>query len=150
MKRTLFAGLLCLTLCHYTSGESESETEKYIIENERQWAESVATGDTSALERFIADDFVGVDPKGNVYDKAEMIADTKEAPKHFISNHLNQVKVKFHGDTAIAQGDETWERRSGEPKRGRFVWIDTWMRRNGKWQIVAAVDVNAPEKSPTP
>jgi len=36
-------------------------------------------------------------------------------------------------------------RRAGAPPRGRFVWTDTWIRRNGKWQIVAAEELIAPE-----
>jgi aminopeptidase C len=72
-----------------------------------------------------------------------MIADTRTAQQYFVSNRLNEVKVRFYGDTAIAQGDESWERRSGE--RGRFVWTDTWIRRNGRWQIVATEDLVAPE-----
>ena len=114
------------------------------MESERQWAESVASGDTATVERILADDFVGVDPKGPLYDKAKMISDTREAPKYFVSNHANDIKVRFYGNTAVAQGSETWERRSGE--RGRFVWTDTWVKRNGKWQIVAAEDLIAPEK----
>jgi hypothetical protein len=90
---------------------------------------------------------VGVDPDGSFYDKAKEIADTRESPKEFISNHLNEVKVRFYGDTAVAQGSETWVRRTEKPLRGRYVWTDTWVRRNGKWQIVAAEDLIAPEVS---
>ena len=74
-----------------------------------------------------------------------MIGDTPNAPKHFVSNRLNDVKVRFYGKTAVAQGSETWEKHSGE--RGRFVWTDTWLQRNGHWQIVAAEDLIAPEKA---
>jgi Domain of unknown function (DUF4440) len=144
LKRTLIACLPCLALCSCTwNGRTQAETERYIIESERQLAESVASGDTAAVERILADDFVGVDPKGPLYDKAEMISDIREAPKYFVSNHANDIKVRFYGNTAVAQGSETWERRSGE--RGRFVWTDTWVKRNGKWQIVAAEDLIAPE-----
>jgi ketosteroid isomerase-like protein len=136
-------GMLCL--CQCSADKDQTETERYILESEKQWAESVASGDTSIVERILADDFVGVDPKGNLYNKQQMIADTRNAPKYFVSNRLNDVKVRFYGDTAIAQGSETWEKRSGE--RGRFVWTDTWIRRNGSWQIVAAEDLIAPEKS---
>ncbi|SRR6266540_663099 len=146
LKRILIACLPCLVLCSCTSDErTRAETERYIIESERQWAESVATGDSATVERILADDFVGVDPKGPFYDKAKMISDTRESPKYFVSNHANDIKVRFYGDTAVAQGSETWERRSGEPRRGRFVWTDTWVKRNGKWQIVAAEDLIAPE-----
>ena len=132
-------------LCHCSEQKDQRDTERYIVESERQWAESVATGDTSAIERILADDFVGVDPKGHLYTKRQMIDDTRNAPKYFVSNRLNDVKVRFYGTTAIAQGSETWEKRSGE--RGRFVWTDTWLQRNGRWKIVAAEDLIAPEKS---
>jgi ketosteroid isomerase-like protein len=132
-------------LCHCSVQKDHKETERYILDSERQWAESVATGDTSAIERILADDFIGVDPKGRLYIKQQMIDETRNAPKYFVSNRLNDVKVRFYGNTAIAQGSETWEKRSGE--RGRFVWTDTWLRRNGRWQIVAAEDLIAPEKA---
>ena len=134
-----------LFFCNCSIHNDQKETERYILESERQWAESVATGDTSAIERILADDFIGVDPKGGLYNKQQMITDTRDAPKYFVSNRLNDVKVRFYGNTAIAQGSETWEKRSGE--RGRFVWTDTWLRRDGRWQIVAAEDLIAPEKA---
>lgn len=142
--RRAFAMLGTLCLCNCSIQKDQKETEHYILESERQWAESVATGDTSAIQRILADDFIGVDPKGGLYNKQQMIADTRNAPKYFVSNRLNDVKVRFYGNTAIAQGSETWEKRSGE--RGRFVWTDTWLRRDGRWQIVAAEDLIAPEK----
>jgi ketosteroid isomerase-like protein len=134
-----------LCLCHCSGQKEQNETERYILESERQWAESVATGDTSAIDRILADDFIGVDPEGHLYNKQRMIDETRNAPKYFVSNRLNDVKVRFYGNTAVAQGSETWEKRSGE--RGRFIWTDTWLQRNGRWQIVAAEDLIAPEKS---
>ena len=148
LKRTVIIGLVCLVGCACTREDDHRQVERYIIESERQWAESVATGDSSTVERILADDFIGVDPKGRFYDKATMVADTRKVPKNFLSNHANDIKVRFYGDTAVAQGDETWERRSGDPLRGRFVWTDTWVRRSGKWQIVAAEDLIAPEQTP--
>jgi len=135
-----------LLACACAREQDHREAERYIIESERAWAESVASGDSSVVERILADDFVGVDPKGRVYDKSKMVSDTREAPKYFVSNHANEIKVRFYGATVLAQGDETWERRSGDPLRGRFVWTDTWVNRNGKWQIVAAEDLIAPEQ----
>jgi len=124
---------------------SQLEAEHYIRESERQWAESVASGDSSVVARILADDFVGVDPDGRQYTKAKMVSDTRTAPQYFASNHLNDVKIRFYGNTAVAQGNESWVRRKGAPKHGRFVWTDTWLLRNGKWQIVAAEDLTVAE-----
>lgn len=73
-------------------GAGVPSDEQIIVACERDWAESVASGDPSAVERCLADDFIGVDPKGRTYDKATMIADTRNGPKYFVSNHLNEVK----------------------------------------------------------
>lgn len=97
------------------------------------------------IVRILADDFVGVDPEGNHYTKQQMVKGTYDAPKYFISNHLNDVKVRFYGNTAVAQGDETWVKRK-DSSTARFVWTDTWVLRNDKWQIVAAEDLIAPVK----
>ncbi len=139
--------LICFLYGARGQETSTAEAERYIKESERLWAESVANGDASVVERILAEDYIGVDPDGGFYDKAKMVSGTREAPKEFISNHLNEVKVRFYGDVAVAQGSESWVRRTGSPLRGRFVWTDTWVRRNGKWQIVAAEDLIAPEPS---
>jgi ketosteroid isomerase-like protein len=142
----VFAGvLICVLYAARAQESSTAEAERYIKESERLWAESSANGDTALVERIVADDFVGVDPDGSFYDKAKEIADTRESPKEFISNHLNEVKVRFYGDTAVAQGSESWVRRTEKPLRGRYVWTDTWIRRKGKWQIVAAEDLTVAE-----
>ena len=144
----VLATFVCCGFCSCRQSCNQKEAERYITESEKQWAESVASGDKSVVERILADDFVGVDPKGRLYDKAKMVSETAEAPKYFVSNHLNEVKIRFYGYTAIAQGNESWERKSGE--RGRFAWTDTWLRRNGRWQIVAAEDLIAPEPTVSP
>lgn len=150
MKRKLLVFAACGLICSlYATRARDSaataDAERYIKESERLWAESVVTGDTSAVERFLADDIVGVDPDGSIYNKAKELEETRQGPEDFVSNHLNDVKVRFYGDTAIVQGSESWVRRTGSPLRGRYVWIDTWMKRNGKWQIVASVDVAVPD-----
>ena len=111
----------------------------YIEKAESDWAETVATHDCSVLERILADDFVGVDVDGSQYDKAAAMKSCKSPESKFASNHLDSVKIRFYGDTAIAQGSESWKLKSG--RSDKFVWTDTWLKRNGKWQIVAAEDL---------
>jgi len=111
----------------------------YIEKAESDWAETVATHDCSVLERILADDLVGVDVNGSTYTKAANVNTCKTQTSSFASNHLDEVKIRFYGDTAIAQGSESWKLKNG--KSGKFVWTDTWLKRNGKWQIVAAEDL---------
>ena len=118
---------------------------KYICDSESGWAKSVATGDASVVKRILAEDFIGVHPSGRQYRKAEMVEGTAKAPEVFVSNTVNDVIVRFYGNMAVAQGSESWRKKNGDV--GRFVWTDTWLKRNGRWQIVAAEDLTAPEEA---
>jgi ketosteroid isomerase-like protein len=123
---------------------SQSEAEQYIKSSESAWAESISTGDSSVVERILAEDCVWV-LDGRVLTKSQAVADAKNGPGDFLSDHLEYAHVRFFGETALVQGSEIWTRKGG--RKGRFVWTDTWLRRNGKWQIVAAEDDSVPIKN---
>jgi hypothetical protein len=111
------------------------DAQKYIKDSEAAWAESVSSNDASVVKRILADDCVWI-LEGRTMDKAGAIAAAARGPGDFVSNHLDYATVRFFGDTAIVQRSDTWTRQSG--KTGHFIWTDTWIRRNGQWQIVAA------------
>jgi Domain of unknown function (DUF4440) len=147
----VFVTGICLFVnCNNVQAQSAKidyeKARQYITESEKQWAEAVASGDSTVVQRILADDFIGVDTKGFQYNKDHEVHNTPEGPKYFKSNHLNTIKIRFYGNMAVAQGDEIWVRYSGEQLTGRFVWTDTWLFRNDKWQIVAAEDLIAPVK----
>jgi uncharacterized protein (TIGR02246 family) len=139
--------LLALSLSTATAAladqgfSSQADAERYIQQSEAAWAASVATNDASVVKRILADDVVWV-LDGRVLDKTRAVAEAAKGPYDFLSNHLDYAHVRFFGDTAVVQGSETWTRKGG--KMGRFVWTDTWVRRNGQWQIVAAEDISVP------
>ena len=58
---------------------------------------------------------------------------------------MDEISVRFFGDTAVAHGSETWTRKDGST--GRYVWTDIWARRDGQWQVVAAQDAAAPPQT---
>ena len=122
---------------------SQAEAEQYIKSAEAAWAQSVATNDSSVEAKILADDVVWV-LDGEVLNKAQAVEGAAKGPVNFDSNHLEYAHVKSYGDTAVVQGSEMWKRKDGN--KGRFVWVDTWVRRNGQWQIVGAADVRVPVK----
>jgi hypothetical protein len=63
-------------------------------------AEAGLKGGTATTERMLADDFLGVAPDGSFNGKAKQIADTRDNGDT-VSNHVNEVKVRFFGDTAV-------------------------------------------------
>jgi uncharacterized protein (TIGR02246 family) len=117
-----------------------AETE--IREMERAWAHVAVSGNPAIIERIFTDDFLGVSPEGAQYTKRMFIDDTNAHPLGFLANEIDDIKVRFYGEVAVAQGSETFTRKGGD--KGRFVWTDVLVRRDGAWKIAAAQDVVAP------
>ena len=125
-------------------GSPEEETVKFMIAAEAKWANSACSPQPD-LKEVIADDFQGTSPSGRRYDKAKAItSDTKALERDCL---LGEVKVRFFGDSiAIAYGGESAvsKAKDGKETKHCLIWADTWLKRAGKWQIVAAQDTDIP------
>jgi TonB family protein len=122
-------------------------TAKHMIEMERKWAESACT--LQSVAEFIADDFQGTAPSGKRYDKKAAIQN--DVARKERECRLDDAKVRFFGDSvALVYGSERATRKpeNGPEKMRCLVWTDTWLKRRGKWQIVAAQDTDVPCKWP--
>jgi Domain of unknown function (DUF4440) len=113
---------------------------------EAKWASS-ACNPQPDLKDFFAGDFQGTSPTGRRYGKEEAITtDTKSLSRDC---QLGEVKVRFFGDSiAIAYGAESTMTKDSNGKETKrcLIWTDTWLKRAGKWQIVAAQDTSVPCK----
>ena len=125
---------------------SDAESDAYMRQAEEDWAALAVRPIPGLLERIIADDYVGVNSDTVVRDKAKMIALAAEPPSgKYVSSKLDYVHYRHFGDTVLAQGGESLQRKDGGPDYS-LIWTDVWMWRDGKWQIVASQDSVLPAK----
>jgi hypothetical protein len=118
----------------------DEDTVKFMTAAEAKWASSACSRQPD-LKDIIADDFQGTSTKGKRYGKEDVV--TTEAKFMSRDCQLGEVKVRFFGDSiAIAYGAENRidKDSSGKETKRCQVWTDTWLKRAGKWQIVAAQD----------
>jgi len=121
---------------------ADNPTAKFMIDAERQWAEAACTHNKIA-EKILADDFQGTSPEGKRYTKSEEVADMSDLSKTARDCRLIDAKVRFFGDElALVYGSESSVRKAkdGAEKARYLIWTDTWLKRNGNWQIIAAQD----------
>jgi hypothetical protein len=119
-------------------GQSDPAALRYICESERAWSRSVASGDTSAPTRVLADDYVGIGSSGNRFTKGEMAAQPPRTSKAVSFSDNDYVRVRFFGSTALNQGRDSIRTKDG--RKSHLIWTDTWLKRDGKWQVVQSQD----------
>jgi uncharacterized protein (TIGR02246 family) len=112
-----------------------------IAAGERAWGQAFVTGDVATVQRLLADDFAGVSPTGETYGKADMLKDLGASP-HETADRIEGLTIRLYGDTAIAQAHEHTVGPPPELKPSETVFTDTWVRRGGRWRIVAAEDLD--------
>jgi hypothetical protein len=126
---------------------ADDSTAKSLIDFERQWTESSCT-QNDIKKTILAEDFQGTAPDGTRYSK-------KEAMAHSLSGKpeeacvLHEVTVHFFGDAmAILYGSESAVHIETDGRRHtvKLTWTDTWLKRHGIWQIVAAQDMPTQSK----
>jgi hypothetical protein len=129
--------------------DQNDQTAKSLIDKERQWAEASCTH-SLIVQDILADDFQGTSPDGGKrYSKKEAVEEAKTSKPEARDCHLDDAKVHFFGDNiALVYGHETATRKSNDGKENTrsLIWTDTWLKRNGTWQIVAAQDMWADSK----
>lgn len=127
-------------------GSPDEGAVKFIMAVSAMWSSSNCSPQ-SGLRDVIADDFQGTFTNGQRYAKDEAIAADPALVKLSRDCHLGEVNVRFFGDSmAIAYGAEDRIRKDNDGKEAKRcqVWTDTWLRRNGRWQVVAAQDTVLP------
>jgi hypothetical protein len=121
---------------------ADEATAKSLIDYERQWAEDGCTHN-GIQETILAEDFYGTAPDGSRYSKKEALARAQSSVREQACT-MYEVTVHFFGDAmAILYGSESAMRTAadGQKHTVKLTWTDTWLKRRGAWQIVAAQDM---------
>lgn len=145
MKRTRFAVILNAVLLvapvlYASAGSTQNITEAELLRRTQQLYDALTSADKTPWKTYYADDAMFYDEKGRTMDKTALLADVEPLP----SGYTGEIKV-VHPHTIFAPGvaifayecDEV-ETVFGQELHARYHSVDTWLNRNGKWQIAAS------------
>jgi hypothetical protein len=121
------------------SGDPVAMTQEELVRRTQELFDAVVPGNKQPWEKYFADDCIFADEKGRNLNKAQLIADIAPLPKGY-SGTIKVAKPQsvIHGGTAILSYDlDETETVFGQNLTARYHATDTWLRRNGIWQIVA-------------
>jgi len=136
--------IVLVLLCGSNVG-SAAQSDAAIIESElvrrtQELYDAVVPGDQAPWKKYFADDSIFSDEKGRTMDKTKLIADITPLPTGYSGTiKLDRVQSRIYENVAILSYDanET-ETIFGQKLSARYHVTDTWLRRDGNWQIVAS------------
>jgi ketosteroid isomerase-like protein len=113
--------------------------EQTLMNLEREWVDALVRRDLGALERIMANDIVGVGTKGEVWSKAQLIADIKSGDYTIESANVSDMTVRVYGTTAIVTGRYTDKSKyKGHDSSVIARFVDVYLKRGGRWQAVSS------------
>lgn len=134
-----------------TEGKDATSTatgsvEQDLLKLERDWLDAYTKRDVAAMERIEADDFMITFADGAMRTKADEIASIKQPapagpPPIFMTE---DTKVRLYGDTAVLTGKVIMKgtyaegSRKGEGYNLQYRYTDVYVKRSGRWQVVAS------------
>jgi hypothetical protein len=90
------------------------------------------------MEKILAPDFVGTNPRGRKSGKSAAIVSAKEGPSIFESAQAGPIEVRVFGDMALAFGGDMLVLKNGPAREITTAWTDTWLLRHGEWLAIAS------------
>ena len=155
MKRIFIIALLIIAMAALALGQargkggasrnnagsrSAGSADQALKSLERQWSEAFKDRNQQALGRLLANDFIFTDDDGQVYNKSQYIDAVMKVIK-VDSYNIDEITTRTYGDTGIVAGRWTGKFTvDGRDASGAFRFTDTFVKRQGRWQAIAAQD----------
>ena len=104
----------------------------------QEWADAERRGDTASLAGILADDFVGIGPRGFMLTKEQWLARYQSGDLRNASFIVDEVQVRIYGDAAVATGRQTQQGAfQGHDIAGQFRVTQVFVKQQGRWLVAA-------------
>jgi hypothetical protein len=136
---TLALGLVLSTtaLAKEKGTGATTDVEGTLKKIEQELNDSILKSDTTAFEKYLTSDYLGIGPDGVTQNKSELLSDIKSGTLKLESSTMSDMKVQVAGaDMAVVVYRSTDKGTyKGKDVTGEYRWLDVFVKRDGKWQI---------------
>lgn len=140
----LFTVVATVLICFSISGYGQSQptvspSEQEVRKLERAWLDAYEKRDVAAMNTIVADDFTITFSDGSMQTKPQIIESLKRPGGSSSKFYTEDVRSRQYGDTVILIGLVVSEwKQNDKPMIDRSRYTDTYVKRNGRWQVVAS------------
>jgi uncharacterized protein (TIGR02246 family) len=146
MKR-LYIALALWIVAVATPAFAQESTEAELNRLEDLRYEAMKNADAKLMGELFADDFVYQTLLGSTHSKTSYIAQFVAGDVKITSFRRENSRVKFYGDVATVMATTHLDIAfKGEPRQVSLFYLDVWVKRDGRWQLVARQSTALPKK----
>jgi ketosteroid isomerase-like protein len=139
--------LTLLMLPAFAHAQKPPTDRDHAIEDElrglvKAWDEAYVKRDTATLDRLLANEFAFVGGP----NKAGYLASFKTGDFQVDSAVSTDIQVQVYDDAAVLTGlDTITGKNKGQTFVTKWLYLDVWVKRKGKWQCVKTYSMPAPK-----
>lgn len=126
---------------HISSVRRDRKTmEEEVIKASAEYTEMITRRDAASIERVLSDEYFLTTETGKVRNKTQELERQKNSPYKIESLTMSEQKVRvYSGKFAVETGKVNYKGTDagGKPSQGVERYTTIWIRRDGRWQIVA-------------
>jgi uncharacterized protein DUF4440/uncharacterized protein DUF3471 len=143
MPRKIYAAFMLLSIAAALAlslrANQTTITQQELVRRTQEIMDAFAPGNAEPFKKYYADDAIFSDEKGRTMDKAALVKDIQPLPQGYSGTiSIVQPKSRIEANAAILSYDlDETEMVFGQKLKARYHETDTWLLREGKWQIVA-------------
>jgi hypothetical protein len=127
----------CSTAVMWIGPALAGDVEDVNAAEEARYAVMIAQ-DRGAMAAILADEFIYHQPSGKVQNKAGYIEQITGGDVKIKKAERYDIRIDVYGEAATATGSTKVDvELKGEPKQFDLRFLDVWVKRAGRWQIVA-------------
>lgn len=111
--------------------------EEELLKLEKAFAEAIIKNDLEGIERLVADDWIIIDPNGEIVDRARFFEVIKSGALTHDMMESGDFRVRVYGDSAVVTGvTRTKGKFMGQEFNTQERATDVFVRRDGRWRCV--------------
>jgi ketosteroid isomerase-like protein len=124
-----------------------SEAEEELLKLENAFAEAIANNDLEGIGRLVADDWIIIDPNGEIVDRARFFEVIKSGSLTHEMMQSEDLRVRVYEDSAVVIAvTRTKGKFMGQEFSTRERATDVFVKRDGRWQCVLTHLTRFPDK----
>ena len=126
---------------------NKSAAEEELLKVEKEFAETIVNNDLEGLGRVVADDWIIIDPNGEIVARARFFEVIKSGSLTHEIMESEDLRVRIYGDSAVVTAvTRTKGKFMGQEFSTQERATDVFVKRGGRWRCVTTHLTRFPKK----